>query len=1112
MSSKLHVDFLNKYFFLGKEFEELGCTPKKIQCVITSKDDENEFIWLKPVNKTFIENELNRKIRQYCSDKVETLRNSNVGDMGLYKNSENIFKRCCVVGKNDNGMYLIELIDSGIVLQLTEQENIYKIKEDLCSGKFSFPLCFRAQCLQDIQSKDFKMIGISDVNVGSFVTAIIVNVTGSLIHVALSSKECLLTLINFRDIGTLAFGHESGIWRRFLNTSKLRTDYLKPFDNELFHTIFSNQTYGYVVGVLDEMTIYFRSSMLTIAYHFFMEQLTESYSQVAFRKTLFVFRINEKDLKNVFVFFDSVTFQFYRVSILRIHGREFDCYCIDQPTLVFTNISNVSNTVWKLADLFKLPRFCSKIKIGNFKRPGCITDLETSKRRTLVLREMFVNNNIVEVIKKDDEEYPIIRQNKCDIVKIFREKLIVTYKDDINPELPKTYNSCNSLRKDGCFMASLNASFKGRGKVLGKSLKEQCASLKYQNNCNIENVHNGEFSFGLFKPPSNYNDISSGTLSWDDFASYNLCKKGLSKDINNENINKPSNASTFCNSPREELSKTLIKNCIECKSVPSTVILIKSENEDKKFTLYVDDNDMFLIKTPIDIDQFDDSKDFLNITLYEMNLYAIVNVESVQKIYIFDSEAIAEYNKNYRIIENVNNLTEVNYNEIVINKCYLIDTHERRYQALITNKTIGNNASITFIEVYTRKKFSFSVNEPLKIYECPQNIMELPGVSFDIVSLFGENIKDDTIQEYLCKEEGLMDMNESLFSKRRTYNAFELKKLRKLFILLTFGFVILMIILYLITSLMNYQFQERDMQIVVNRPYIVDKDFELLSNFLKENVTIFCLLHTSPKYKYSRAIPQKNTWLKRCTKYIYVSIEEDLELPSIKGNDIDGHEYSNVRVRYGLKYIYDNYGDKFDWIYKGDDDNYVIMENLRLFLLNKNPNNPHYFGFPINLKQKNYKTPYHSGAGFVLSKNSLKKLVTEAFPNHSICDSRPTSPDDLVFGECLKNVGVEISESRDSKKKHMFIASNVEEAGTLNYIPRMKWFSEHSEDNLENGYFSLSTFPISFHYVSGDNMYAYEYMLYIANVAGKMNPMFKGDDIYDKEKMYKKILDYSSKL
>ncbi len=42
--------------------------------------------------------------------------------------------------------------------------------------------------------------------------------------------------------------------------------------------------------------------------------------------------------------------------------------------------------------------------------------------------------------------------------------------------------------------------------------------------------------------------------------------------------------------------------------------------------------------------------------------------------------------------------------------------------------------------------------------------------------------------------------------------------------------------------------------------------------------------------------------------------------------------------------MYGNYSTQFDWYLKADDDVYIIMENLKHFLSQLNPNKPVYIG------------------------------------------------------------------------------------------------------------------------------------------------------------------------
>uniref|UniRef100_A0A0N4ZSP6 N-acetylgalactosaminide beta-1,3-galactosyltransferase n=1 Tax=Parastrongyloides trichosuri TaxID=131310 RepID=A0A0N4ZSP6_PARTI len=263
-------------------------------------------------------------------------------------------------------------------------------------------------------------------------------------------------------------------------------------------------------------------------------------------------------------------------------------------------------------------------------------------------------------------------------------------------------------------------------------------------------------------------------------------------------------------------------------------------------------------------------------------------------------------------------------------------------------------------------------------------------------------------------------------------------------------------------------------------------DFNELSEFLFHNVTVFCLIHTSPKYKTSRAIHQKATWLKRCNNYIYVSSEEDKELPSIKGGKVDGYKYTNERIRYGLKYVYENFGNKYDWFFKGDDDNYVIMENLRAFLLERNSSVDQYYGYKLTLGQE-----YMSGAGFILSKSALKKMVTIAFEDTSICNNKSDIPEDVEFGRCLKNINISAMDSRDMEDRHMFIPSSFEEFSSMIKNKHYDGFMNMSPYKMTKGYSALSKYPITFHYVKGDMFYGLEYIFYHASVIGKEQEVYR---------------------
>ena len=84
-----------------------------------------------------------------------------------------------------------------------------------------------------------------------------------------------------------------------------------------------------------------------------------------------------------------------------------------------------------------------------------------------------------------------------------------------------------------------------------------------------------------------------------------------------------------------------------------------------------------------------------------------------------------------------------------------------------------------------------------------------------------------------------------------------------------------------------------------------------------------------------------STWAKRCDKVIFVTEEDDEDLPTMKV-DVTGREtkISNVRA-------YSEYGAHLDWFFKvnkADHDTFIIMENLKQFLRDFNSSSALFVG------------------------------------------------------------------------------------------------------------------------------------------------------------------------
>uniref|UniRef100_A0A0N5A2A7 N-acetylgalactosaminide beta-1,3-galactosyltransferase n=1 Tax=Parastrongyloides trichosuri TaxID=131310 RepID=A0A0N5A2A7_PARTI len=272
----------------------------------------------------------------------------------------------------------------------------------------------------------------------------------------------------------------------------------------------------------------------------------------------------------------------------------------------------------------------------------------------------------------------------------------------------------------------------------------------------------------------------------------------------------------------------------------------------------------------------------------------------------------------------------------------------------------------------------------------------------------------------------------------------------------------------------------------------MDVVFNKVAGELNNKIKIFCIFLTTPKNRIIRIRHQKNTWVKRCNAYIYASGAEDNTIPSIKAYKDDHYRFSYAKMTNGFRYVYKHYGDKYDWFLKIDCDTYVVMENLRMSLYNRNPEKHYYSGFQFNLptsKDKTFKY-HHGGSGYVMSKKTFATLVTKGLGNKDHCRIKDNGYEDLEIGICLHSLKIKAADGRDKDGKIAWLPIYLEKALTpYNNYEKHYYLHVRSVHKYENGLESLSQYPIAFHRVKGDSMYLLEYLLYRANVAGLRNPM-----------------------
>lgn len=84
------------------------------------------------------------------------------------------------------------------------------------------------------------------------------------------------------------------------------------------------------------------------------------------------------------------------------------------------------------------------------------------------------------------------------------------------------------------------------------------------------------------------------------------------------------------------------------------------------------------------------------------------------------------------------------------------------------------------------------------------------------------------------------------------------------------------------------------------------------------------------------------------------------------------------------------------------------------------------------------------GAGYVLSREAVKRLVEEALPNPEICWDANGGAEDLEIGKCLQNVGVVPGDSRDKLGRGRFFPFSPEMHLIPGYLDGTNWYWDYT--------------------------------------------------------------------
>ncbi|XP_052245939.1 glycoprotein-N-acetylgalactosamine 3-beta-galactosyltransferase 1-like [Dreissena polymorpha] len=248
-----------------------------------------------------------------------------------------------------------------------------------------------------------------------------------------------------------------------------------------------------------------------------------------------------------------------------------------------------------------------------------------------------------------------------------------------------------------------------------------------------------------------------------------------------------------------------------------------------------------------------------------------------------------------------------------------------------------------------------------------------------------------------------------------------------------------------------------------------------VARILHDKVRVLCWVMTNPSNHALKAQHVKATWGKRCNILLFMSSAADSSLPTVVLSVTESRDTLWAKTKLAFKHVYENYLDKADWFLKSDDDTYVIVENLRYLLEDKNATKPIFFGREFKPYVKN---GYMSGgAGYVLSKESLKRFYN-GLGDSSKCRQDAGGAEDLEMGKCLQEVGVVPMDSRDELQRERFHPFVPEHHLIPDILPKDMWYWSYNKYPAKQGPDCCSDYAISFHYVNPNMMYVLEYMVY----------------------------------
>jgi hypothetical protein len=195
---------------------------------------------------------------------------------------------------------------------------------------------------------------------------------------------------------------------------------------------------------------------------------------------------------------------------------------------------------------------------------------------------------------------------------------------------------------------------------------------------------------------------------------------------------------------------------------------------------------------------------------------------------------------------------------------------------------------------------------------------------------------------------------------------------------------------------------------------------------------ILCGIYTYGKMHY-RVTGVAETWGWRCDGFLAASTATIIDptqtgFPAVDLPHEGPEDYNNMwqKTRSILSYMYDHYFETYDYFYLSGDDTHLIVESLRRFLYETEQahdvaTEPLFMGMKMKPPGRDFFNG--GGAGYVLNRVALQRLVLDAFPK-CLAKTRQSSEDRFV-AICLKELEIHPMDTVDAVGQQRFNGMNT---------------------------------------------------------------------------------------